>query len=124
MPASRAAADAAVRRAGGGRRQRPDAGGLRRRRPGRGTAQRGGKWIDGHYGNTLYNHYYPPEPPGKWDCGNASHNKGLSTARSNHAGGVNLLLADGSVRFVRNAVQPATWRALATRDGGEVIGDL
>jgi prepilin-type N-terminal cleavage/methylation domain-containing protein/prepilin-type processing-associated H-X9-DG protein len=87
------------------------------------TAARGGKWIDGHYGNTLYNHFYPPNAK-NWDCGNGSHNKGLSTARSNHAGGVNLLLADGSVRFVRNSVQPATWRALATRDGGEVIGDL
>jgi prepilin-type N-terminal cleavage/methylation domain-containing protein/prepilin-type processing-associated H-X9-DG protein len=87
------------------------------------TAARGGKWIDGHYGNTLYNHFYPPNAK-NWDCGNGSHNKGLSTARSNHAGGVNLLLADGSVRFVRNSVQPATWRALATRDGGEVVGDL
>jgi prepilin-type N-terminal cleavage/methylation domain-containing protein len=26
------------------------------------SAKRGGKWIDGHYGNTLYNHYYPPNP--------------------------------------------------------------
>src|SRR5690606_4180837 len=22
--------------------------------------ERGGKWILGNYGNTLYNHYYPP----------------------------------------------------------------
>jgi prepilin-type N-terminal cleavage/methylation domain-containing protein/prepilin-type processing-associated H-X9-DG protein len=86
------------------------------------SARRGGKWIDGHYGNTLYNHYYPPNPAGKWDCGNGSHNKGLSTARSYHAGGVNVLLADGSVRFVRDSVNLATtWRPLATRAGGEVV---
>jgi prepilin-type N-terminal cleavage/methylation domain-containing protein/prepilin-type processing-associated H-X9-DG protein len=86
------------------------------------TAIRGGKWIDGHYGNTLYNHYYPPNAR-TWDCGNGIHNKGLSTARSFHAGGVNLLLADGSVRFVRNGIALDTWRALGTRGGGEVLSD-
>jgi prepilin-type N-terminal cleavage/methylation domain-containing protein/prepilin-type processing-associated H-X9-DG protein len=88
------------------------------------SARRGGKWIDGHYGNTLYNHYYTPNPSNKWDCGNGSHNKGLSTARSFHPGGVNVLLADGSVRFVRNSVTLTTWRALSTRDAGEVLNDL
>ena len=88
------------------------------------SAVRGGKWIDGHYGNTLYNHYYTPNLAGKWDCGNGSHNKALSMARSHHSGGVNLLLADGSVRFVRNTIQLNTWRALATRDGGEPPGEL
>jgi prepilin-type N-terminal cleavage/methylation domain-containing protein/prepilin-type processing-associated H-X9-DG protein len=87
------------------------------------AANRGGMWINGHYGNTLYNHFYPPNVPGKWDCGNASGNKGLTAARSFHAGGVNILLADGSVRFVRDSIQLAAWRALATRDGGEVIGN-
>jgi prepilin-type N-terminal cleavage/methylation domain-containing protein/prepilin-type processing-associated H-X9-DG protein len=84
------------------------------------SSRRGGKWIDGHYGNTLYNHYYAPNPP-QWDCGNGSHNKGLSTARSRHAGGVNVGLCDGSVRFVSNAVQLPAWRALATRNTGEVL---
>jgi prepilin-type N-terminal cleavage/methylation domain-containing protein/prepilin-type processing-associated H-X9-DG protein len=86
------------------------------------AANRGGMWINGHYGNTLYNHYYTPNPK-QWDCGNASHNKGLSTARSYHPGGANLLLADGSVRFVRNTIGLPAWRALGTRDGGEVISD-
>ena len=88
------------------------------------SARRGAKWLDGHYGNTLYNHYYLPNAAGRWDCGNASHNKGLSTARSYHGGGVNLLLADGSVRFVRDSIEPATWRGLSTRSGGEVPGDF
>jgi prepilin-type N-terminal cleavage/methylation domain-containing protein/prepilin-type processing-associated H-X9-DG protein len=89
------------------------------------SGRRGAKWLDGHYGNTLYNHYYPPNPVGRWDCGNASHNKGLSTARSFHTGGVNLLLADGSVRFVSDGIDLPTWRGLSTRNGGEVLnGDF
>ncbi len=87
--------------------------------------RRSEQWINGHYGNTLYNHYYPPNPVGKWDCGNGSHNKGLAAARSNHTGGVSTLLCDGSVRFVRDSVAIDTWRALATRNGGEVVpGDF
>jgi prepilin-type N-terminal cleavage/methylation domain-containing protein/prepilin-type processing-associated H-X9-DG protein len=83
------------------------------------SAIRGAKWLDGHYGNTLYNHYYPPNAR-TWDCGNGSHNKGLSTARSYHPGGVNLCFADGSVRFVRESVPADAWRMIATRAGGEV----
>jgi prepilin-type N-terminal cleavage/methylation domain-containing protein/prepilin-type processing-associated H-X9-DG protein len=83
--------------------------------------RRGEQWINGHFGHTLYNHYYAPNPPGKWDCGNGSHNKALSTARSNHPGGVNLLLCDGSVRFVRDTIALGIWRALSTRNGGEPV---
>lgn len=87
------------------------------------NARRGGKWIDGHYGNTLYNHYYAPNPR-TWDCGNGSHNKGLSTARSFHSGGVNILLADGAVRFVRDSVDLNTvWRPLATRNGNDLVAE-
>ncbi|MBY0513317.1 MAG: DUF1559 domain-containing protein [Gemmataceae bacterium] len=43
------------------------------------------------------------------------------TARSFHPGGVNVLLMDGSVRFVRNSIPLASWRALGTRAGGEVV---
>ena len=45
-------------------------------------------------------------------------------ARSRHAGGVNVLLADGSTRFVRNSIDLATWQALGTMDGGEVVGNF
>ena len=47
------------------------------------------------------------------------------TSRSYHSGGVvNVLLMDGSVRTVSPAVNPATWRAFGTRDGGEVATSL
>jgi prepilin-type processing-associated H-X9-DG protein len=44
-----------------------------------------------------------------------------SAARSRHAGGVNVLLADGSIRFVRDSIALAAWQALGTMDGGEVV---
>lgn len=43
------------------------------------------------------------------------------TSRSHHSGGVNLLLMDGSVRFVRDSVSIALWRAMATRAGNESV---
>ena len=45
---------------------------------------------------------------------------GWRTARSRHRGGVTVGLADGSVRFVADAVDPAVWTAAATIAGGEV----
>jgi prepilin-type N-terminal cleavage/methylation domain-containing protein/prepilin-type processing-associated H-X9-DG protein len=43
------------------------------------------------------------------------------TADSYHPGGVNCLMGDGSVRFVKNSINGQTWRALGTIAGGEVI---
>jgi prepilin-type N-terminal cleavage/methylation domain-containing protein/prepilin-type processing-associated H-X9-DG protein len=43
------------------------------------------------------------------------------TARSYHPGGVNALLGDGSVRFVKSTIDGMVWRALGTVAGGEVI---
>jgi prepilin-type N-terminal cleavage/methylation domain-containing protein/prepilin-type processing-associated H-X9-DG protein len=38
-----------------------------------------------------------------------------------HPGGANVLLGDGSVRFIKETIYPWTWVALSTRNRGEVI---
>jgi prepilin-type processing-associated H-X9-DG protein len=43
------------------------------------------------------------------------------TPTSNHPGGVNLALCDGSVRFIKDSVNMQAWWAIGTRDGGEVV---
>ncbi|WP_153555459.1 DUF1559 domain-containing protein [Roseimaritima sediminicola] len=45
------------------------------------------------------------------------------TARSYHSGGVNVVFLDGSVRFKTDTINLATWRALSTRAGGEVVAE-
>jgi prepilin-type processing-associated H-X9-DG protein len=42
--------------------------------------------------------------------------------RSFHPGGVNFAFADGSVKFIKNSVNLNTYRALGTRNVGEVVG--
>jgi prepilin-type processing-associated H-X9-DG protein len=44
------------------------------------------------------------------------------TAKSKHTGGVNIGLADGSVRFVKNSVTQQTWFMLHSRDDGQALG--
>ncbi len=44
----------------------------------------------------------------------------IITSRSFHPGGVNVALVDGSCRFVRETITLAAWRALGTRDEGEI----
>jgi len=43
--------------------------------------------------------------------------------RSRHAGGLQFAMGDGSVRFVSDSIALQTYRALATRAGGEVISN-
>jgi prepilin-type N-terminal cleavage/methylation domain-containing protein/prepilin-type processing-associated H-X9-DG protein len=61
---------------------------------------------------------YSTNPP----CVTGTDNYAMfNGARSRHAGGVNAGMADGSVKFVKNSISIATWRALSTTRGGEVV---
>ena len=42
-------------------------------------------------------------------------------ARSFHGGGVNVLFADGSVKFIKDSIGLEIWRAISTKDNGEVV---
>ena len=80
---------------------------------------KGAGWWDGNYLNTLYNHHETPNSV-RYDC-ITYHNPGWKAARSLHPGGVNVLFCDGHTAFIRDGVAPSTWRAIATRAGGEVV---
>ena len=94
------------------------------------TDLRGFSWANGEYRTTLYNHARRPNDPAL-DCLAAQMSSadlarmyagyGWRAARSRHPGGVNVALADGAVRFVEDGVDPAVWRAAATRAGGEAL---
>jgi prepilin-type N-terminal cleavage/methylation domain-containing protein/prepilin-type processing-associated H-X9-DG protein len=78
----------------------------------------GAYWIQAYHW-TLYQHVNLPNTRG---CAFPPANCTMS-ANSGHTGGVNLVLCDGSVRFVTDGVSLSTWRALGTRNGAEVLGD-
>ena len=50
----------------------------------------------------------------------------MSSARSQHngRGGVNAAFCDGHVAWIDNSIALATWRALGTSQGGEVVSDF
>lgn len=75
-------------------------------------------------------------PDGTWGCRTAPaegmpcsqigspYSENHSAARSYHVGGVQAAMADGSVRFVSDNINLATWQALGSRGGGEVTGEF
>ncbi|WP_250846944.1 DUF1559 family PulG-like putative transporter [Aquisphaera insulae] len=95
--------------------------------------QTGGIWASGELANTAYNHIGPPNgrscaimdggqmmAPWSGDSANLPWYMQVPPS-SAHPGGVNVLIGDGSVRFVRETVAAPTWRSLGSRAGGEVI---
>ncbi len=63
-----------------------------------------------------------PNPANSPPCFAASGaQREFNAARSFHSGGVNVLFCDGSVKYVKDAVNFATWRALSTMNGNEIL---
>jgi len=73
----------------------------------------------------YYTHTVPPNNTSRDCVRSVGLDQGHLAARSYHGNGVNLLLADGSVRFINSAIDMTIWRALGTRAGGEpLMGDF
>lgn len=82
------------------------------------SGTRGAAWIVGTEAMVGFNAYLPPNSKTPDVYG---HGFGWLSARGAHPGGVLTLTGDGSVKFTKDSISLATWRALATRSGGEVI---
>jgi prepilin-type processing-associated H-X9-DG protein len=91
--------------------------------------------TDWTYANSIYDGFTTALPPNTvfevapgidLDVNTEDENNGgptyaAVTARSYHPDGVNALFCDGSVRFINNSVNWATWRALGTIASGELV---
>jgi prepilin-type processing-associated H-X9-DG protein len=85
----------------------------------------GQSWHQGMFGWSMGNTLLAPNPPypncrtcswdGDWDC------EGMYGLSSFHPGGGSVLMADGSVRFLKSTTNMRTVWALGTIDGGEVL---
>jgi prepilin-type processing-associated H-X9-DG protein len=87
-------------------------------------------WVIGDMTCTTYNHVSQPNTltcagmPGMGGMGGMGSMANMAVQlppTSYHPGGVNLLMGDGGVRFIKNSIALPTWRALSTRNGGEVV---
>ena len=62
------------------------------------------------------------QPTQMLGCVNSSsEGSAFGGSRSRHPGGVDTLFGDGSVRFMKNSINPRTWIALGSISGGEVL---
>jgi len=82
--------------------------------------------FDMHVSINAYQHYGTPN---SLPCNNPADPSWLSyigaqgsaSANSNHSGGVNVCMTDGSVRFVKDSISPQTWWSVGSRRLGEVV---
>jgi prepilin-type N-terminal cleavage/methylation domain-containing protein len=86
--------------------------------PTRWGGSRGSSWIWGREFNIGFNTYYKPNSKMP-DC--AENGRGWFAARSFHPGGVCVSAVDGSTHLVTDNIDHTMWRALSTRDLGEVV---
>ena len=96
-----------------------------------GAYRNGQIWVIAHPWCVVFNRYNHHGTPNMMSCSQDSASGsagaglggglGVLPPSSNHPGGVNMCMADGSVRFVKDTVSLQTFWALGTRDGGEVL---
>jgi prepilin-type N-terminal cleavage/methylation domain-containing protein/prepilin-type processing-associated H-X9-DG protein len=76
----------------------------------------GAPWLDGQH---CYQHI---SPPNSRSCGFFFCLRATMPPSSLHGGGVNVVFCDGSVHFIPDAIDLGTWRAMGTRNSGDIIG--
>ncbi len=90
-----------------------------------GSPGRGWEWS---WGGPLVDTRITPNGPGTWvgdmTALNERETYTAQGASSYHVGGIQIALCDGSVRFISENIDFGTYRSLATRAGGEVIGEF
>jgi prepilin-type N-terminal cleavage/methylation domain-containing protein/prepilin-type processing-associated H-X9-DG protein len=95
------------------------------------------QWVNGLYIQTGISTLFPPNTVVGYKANGVSYDVGFTssrlgqttssrtytafTSRSYHPGGVNSMMMDGSVRFMKSTVARDIWRALGTRSGNEVV---
>ena len=79
---------------------------------------RAAAWFFPDLSYTGFNAFLAPNSD-QPDC--FAHGVGWYSARSPFTGGVNVGMADGSVRMVPKSISAATWQSLATINLGEVV---
>ncbi|MFH5806666.1 DUF1559 domain-containing protein [Alienimonas sp. DA493] len=99
---------------------------------------RGSRWIDGAAPHSGFNTILPPNGP---NCMEGDNDSGRSviSGGSHHAGGMQVVLGDGSVKFISETIDTGNqsagavtsgksnygvWGALGSRAGGEVVGEF
>ncbi len=87
---------------------------------------KGLRWAGGSPGFTMFTTIVPPNSTQyKWGTcksgGGGIDEADYVNVQSNHSGGVNVGMADGSVRFVKDSVSWSTWWAIGTKASGEVV---
>jgi prepilin-type N-terminal cleavage/methylation domain-containing protein/prepilin-type processing-associated H-X9-DG protein len=57
-------------------------------------------------------------------CAGSTKERVTAAARSRHPGGVQVLMADGSVRFIHQTINLSVWQAMGSIAGGEVVSEF
>jgi prepilin-type N-terminal cleavage/methylation domain-containing protein/prepilin-type processing-associated H-X9-DG protein len=90
------------------------------------TSKQGYSWVMGEMCCTTYNHVTTPNTrtcAGIGFPGNMANMAMVVPPSSAHTSGVNVCFGDGSVRFIRDGINLAAWRAMGTSNRGDIVTD-